>query len=76
MEENVHDISEAQAAAFRACSALLQVFDPDLSGQQRRNLLQLAVDHAMEAMGLPNEQRPDAALLCDNWELITDASEA
>jgi hypothetical protein len=30
----------------------------------------------MEVMGLPKEERPDAALLCDNWELVDDATEA
>ena len=63
-------------AALRACAALLDAFDPECSATERRELVQNAIDAAMEATGRPSESRPDAALLCDDWELTRDATEA
>ena len=62
-------LSETQAAAIRACVALIEAFDPDRSAAECRALLRTALECAMDATAVPRAERPDAGKLVDSFEM-------
>lgn len=62
-------LSETHEAAVRACVALLEAFDPDRTVAECRALLQTALECAMDAIGQPRDERPDAGDLVDCFEI-------
>jgi hypothetical protein len=67
---------KSQEAALKACAALLEAFNPEYSVRERRAQIQQAVDYAAAATGMAADERPDAGLLFDSWELVPDGTEA
>lgn len=62
-------LRDTEAAAIRACVALLEAFDPDRSFAESRDLLRIALENAMDATAMPKHDRPDAGELIDGYEL-------
>ncbi len=62
-------LSATQAAAIRACVALLEAFDPDRSAAECRALLRTALECAMDATAIPKAERPDPGELIASFEL-------
>ena len=52
-------LSNAHAAAVRACVALLDAFYSDQPTAKCRELLRAAIEHAMDATGMPEDCRPN-----------------
>lgn len=68
-------LSDTQEAAIRACVALIEAFDPVRTAEECRALLRTALESAMDATGIPSDERPDAGDLIDCFE-IRKADEA
>lgn len=62
-------LSKSHAAAVRACVALLEAFDSGHSGEQCYEMLRLALQHAMDATGLPKDEQPRVEDLLDCIEI-------